>query len=195
MPPGVGALVRLQHRSGAKLMVGSVHVFWDPLFPKLKLAQAGLFRRAAFAAAQSFETHNVLLAGDWNSVPGSAAYAFMTDSEATRRHEEVGDCQSEVLDAILRLSDWDQGMVSTYGHEVSDVWYSTAENPLTTFTPKFSGSLDHIFVSSNLESGLLGSLSLPSRSDFTDAGIEALPNGSHNSDHLPVISRVTLQVE
>lgn len=190
----VGALVRLQDRnSGAKLVVGSAHLFWDPSFPKLKLAQASLFRRAAFTAAHSFETGNVILAGDWNSMPSSAVYAFMTDSETTRCHEEVQDCGSELLDAILRKSEWDQGrLLSTYRHDLSDTWCLTADTPLTTFTPKFSGSLDHIFVSSTLESGLLGSLSLPSRADFIDAGIDALPNGFHNSDHLPVISRLAL---
>lgn len=192
----VGALVRLQDRnSGAKLVVGSVHVFWDPSFPKLKLAQAALFRRAAFTAAHDFETQNVVLAGDWNSLPSSAVYAFMTDSDGTRFHEEVRECSVDVLDGTLRQSDWDTGMLSTYRHEVKDSDCSTGEVPLTTFTPKFSGAIDHIFVSSNIRNGLLGSLSLPSCSDFIDARVEALPNGSHNSDHLPIISRLALPLE
>lgn len=192
----VGALVRLKDRiSGTKLIVGSVHVFWDPSFPKLKLAQAGLFRRAAFTSAQSFETNNVVLAGDWNSLPGSVVYAFMTDEEDTSQHEEVRDCGSEVRDEVMRKSDWDFGLSSTYDHSVDDEVScpSTSDAPLTTFTPKFSGALDHIFVSSNLKNLVLGSLSLPSSTDFTIAGIEALPNGTHTSDHLPVISRIALE--
>lgn len=192
----VGALVRLQDRdTGTKVVIGSVHLFWDPCFPKLKLAQAGVYRRAAFSLAESFGTRNVILAGDWNSVPDSAVYSFMTDQRVVGSFPELSDCNIEVLDAVMRREECDHGLSSSVCHDVTKCDLES-DWPLTTWTPKFRGALDHIFFCADVGNGrinsVLGSLSLPSGTEFDRAQIPALPCEAHPSDHIPLISRFSL---
>jgi CCR4-NOT transcription complex subunit 6 len=195
----VGALVRLQEReTGLKLVVGSAHLFWNPEFAKLKLAQAGVYRRAAFAVAESFGTKHVVLAGDWNSLPGSAVYAFLTDQVVDNTFSELHDCDRELLKAVCKRTEWDDcGLVSSFRHENFQDCDLESNAPLTTLTPKFRGALDHIFYSKFQGRGqgntVLGYLSLPCATDFVDAKIVALPSEAHPSDHLPHIARIHLE--
>lgn len=185
----IGALTCLTDvETGAKLVVGSAHLFWDPDFEILKLAQAAVFRRAAFNLAEAADCANVLFAGDLNSLPESVTYQFLTKDHADG-HGAVANVPSEVLSAVTALAKADGGLQSfvPLGELSSDM---EKDEPLSTLTHKFRGCLDHILASPECE--FSGHLSLPTSADFSEARIRALPCAGHPSDHLPQIARFSV---
>jgi CCR4-NOT transcription complex subunit 6 len=197
----VGALVCLTERgTGLRLVVGSAHLFWDPNFAPLKLAQAGYYRRAAFALAHKFGTRNLVLAGDWNSLPESSMFAFMDDVPVDAGHPDLAGQTGDVLAAATERIESDVGLSCATSFCAADGVSADvdADAPLTTLTWKFRGALDHIFFSrGGVEGGntVLGSLSLPSALDFERANLTALPSEAHPSDHLPHIVRFALRLD
>lgn len=162
--------------------------FWNPAFEQLKLAQAGMFRRAAFNLASVASCENVIIAGDLNSLPDSSTYQFLTKDHADG-HGDVEHLPPEVLAAVTNLTPSDSGLLSFLPLDLlsSDL---EKDAPLTTLTHNFRGFLDHIFVSPTCK--CTGLLSLPTSVDFATAGIEGLPCAQHPSDHLPLIARIAI---
>jgi hypothetical protein len=78
--------------------------------------------------------------------------------------------------------------------EVSSFQHDESNIPLTTFTRKYEGALDHIFLrmGSNDENTVLGSLLILGKGDFTEKEIIALSSDGHPSDHRPVAARISL---
>ncbi|KAH9722677.1 Carbon catabolite repressor protein 4 [Citrus sinensis] len=68
------------------LVVGNIHVLFNPNRGDIKLGQIRLFLEKAYKLSQEWGGIPVLLAGDLNSSPNSALYQFLASSEHDRRH-------------------------------------------------------------------------------------------------------------
>lgn len=100
----VAAIVCLcERKSGLRFVIGNAHIFWDPKFESLKLAQSHCFARAAAQVAERAQTRNVVLVGDWNSLPNSAVYELLTCGQVDP--VGVGDSQLIPADVLARINE------------------------------------------------------------------------------------------
>jgi CCR4-NOT transcription complex subunit 6 len=75
----------LASQEGGCICVANAHLFWDPMYEDVKLAQARALVKAAEDLVQEHAPHTptpVILAGDFNSMPDSVVYNFLTRDAA-----------------------------------------------------------------------------------------------------------------
>lgn len=155
---GLLAAFKLKDPSNLVLIVANTHIYWDPEWMDVKLAQVKylLLRLSRFKEIVSKNyccKPSVLVAGDFNSTPGDKVYEYMTSTN-------------------------DMQLCSLYAT-------NRGEPVFTNCTPGFTGTLDYIFVStdsSRLKAVSLLDLPSPDSVDITGG----LPNHYHPSDHLPI---------
>ncbi|XP_020247689.1 carbon catabolite repressor protein 4 homolog 4-like isoform X2 [Asparagus officinalis] len=162
---GVLAAFKLSNPSQHLVVVASTHIYWDPEWIDVKLAQVKylLLRLTQFKELVSNKyccTPSVIVTGDFNSTPGDEVYRYLVSANAA----------AESSGSPYKLC-------SLYGT-------NGGEPPFTNVTPGFTGTLDYIFLSSR---GYLKPVSLlelpgPESADIVDG----LPNLHHPSDHLPI---------
>ncbi|XVF50590.1 hypothetical protein PTKIN_Ptkin04bG0113700 [Pterospermum kingtungense] len=63
------------------LVVGNIHVLFNPKRGDIKLGQVRLFLEKAYELSQQWGSIPVILVGDFNSIPQSAIYQFLASSE------------------------------------------------------------------------------------------------------------------
>ncbi|OAY82814.1 Carbon catabolite repressor protein 4 [Ananas comosus] len=141
------------------IVVANTHIYWDPDWIDVKLAQAKylLSRLSQFREHVSSKFScipPVIVAGDFNSTPGDEVYSYIVSSG----------------EAPIKL-------YSLYAA-------NGGEPPFTNCTPDFTGTLDYIFLSDGSRLKPLSLLDIPGP-DSTDV-IGGLPNHQHPSDHLPI---------
>ncbi|RLN61067.1 hypothetical protein BBJ28_00007017 [Nothophytophthora sp. Chile5] len=82
----VGVVAHFQHlETSLEFVVTTTHLFWDPAQEDVKLLQARRMLRAvdAFTSAMNASTPTIF-AGDFNSLPDSKVYQFITDNKHFR---------------------------------------------------------------------------------------------------------------
>ncbi|XP_022976793.1 carbon catabolite repressor protein 4 homolog 4 isoform X1 [Cucurbita maxima] len=168
---GIMAAFRLKKPFHHVVIVANTHLYWDPEWADVKLAQAKylLSRLARFKTlvSEKFEcTPSILLAGDFNSTPGDKVYQCLVSGKSSS--ELSPECLEELP---LPLS---SVYATTLGREPS----------FTNFTPGFTGTLDYIFFSPSDSIRPISLLELP-ESECPEV-IGGLPNFSYPSDHLPI---------
>ncbi|XP_034676095.1 carbon catabolite repressor protein 4 homolog 4 isoform X4 [Vitis riparia] len=166
---GIMAAFRLKDPSHHLVIVANTHLYWDPEWADVKLAQAKylLSRLAQFKTAVSdkFEcTPSVLVAGDFNSIPGDKVYQYLVSGNSSVP-------QLECLDGLPIP------LCSVYD-------FTRGEPPFTNCTPDFTNTLDYIFFSPSGHIKPVSFLELPEPDSSDVAG--GLPNHHHPSDHLPI---------
>ncbi|KAK9928297.1 hypothetical protein M0R45_025440 [Rubus argutus] len=167
---GLMAAFKLKDTSQNVVIVANTHIYWDPDWADVKLAQAKylLSRLAQFKTLVSdrFEcTPSLIVAGDFNSTPGDKVYQYLISGNAS---------SAPTLDA---LEDLPIPLCSVYAS-------TRGEPPFTNYTPGFTGTLDYIFFFPTDHIKPVSFLELPEpESSDIDGG---LPNFSHPSDHLPI---------
>ncbi|CAL9776632.1 unnamed protein product [Musa acuminata subsp. burmannicoides] len=156
---GLLAAFQLNDSSNHIIVVANTHIYWDPNWADIKLAQVKylLSRLSQFKELVSNKftcIPSVLVAGDFNSTPGDEVYRYLVSA-------------SEVAPFQLR------SLYAAHGGEPT----------FTNCTPDFTGTLDYIFLSgSRLRAVSL--LEVPGPESA--AVIGGLPNHHHPSDHLPI---------
>ncbi|URE23329.1 Endonuclease/Exonuclease/phosphatase family [Musa troglodytarum] len=156
---GLLAAFQLNDSSNHIIVVANTHIYWDPNWADIKLAQAKylLSRLSQFKELISNKftcIPSVLVAGDFNSTPGDEVYRYLVSA-------------SEVAPIQLR------SLYAAHGGEPT----------FTNCTPDFTGTLDYIFLSgSRLRAVSLLEMPGPESADV----IGGLPNHHHPSDHLPI---------
>ncbi|XP_042486681.1 carbon catabolite repressor protein 4 homolog 4-like [Macadamia integrifolia] len=167
---GLMAAFKLRNPSSHLVIVANTHIYWDPEWIDVKLAQAKylLFRLAQFKkmVSNKFDcTPSVILCGDFNSTPGDMVYQFLISGNSSAmpvsEHSE---------DAPIPLS-------SVYA-------FIGGEPPFTNCTPDFTNTLDYIFFSPTEGLRPVSFLELPGPESSDVIG--GLPNYDHPSDHLPI---------
>ncbi|SCV71123.1 BQ2448_2711 [Microbotryum intermedium] len=199
----IAVVTCLEHRaSGARLVVANTHVHSNPDFRDVKLVQVAMMMDEVHKIANDFaklpsrlnlgEGYDAapkyangskiptLICGDFNSVPDSGVYEFMTKGQVEKDHDDFmghtyGNYTSEGLTHRLSLK-------SAYGH--------VGELDFTNYTPGFEGVLDYLFYTTNSLSvtGLLGHVD----SEYTDR-VVGFPNAHFPSDHISVLAEFKLK--
>ncbi|XP_043695021.1 carbon catabolite repressor protein 4 homolog 4 isoform X2 [Telopea speciosissima] len=167
---GLMAAFKLRDPSNHFVIVANTHLYWDPEWIDVKIAQAKylLFRLAQFKkiVSNKFDcTPSVILAGDFNSTPGDMVYQLLISGNSSAipvpEHSE---------EAPIPLS-------SVYA-------FIGGEPPFTNCTPDFTNTLDYIFFSPTEGLRPVSFLELPGPESCDVIG--GLPNHHHPSDHLPI---------
>ncbi|KAK8657909.1 hypothetical protein V6N13_036128 [Hibiscus sabdariffa] len=167
---GIMAAFKLKHHFHHVVILANTHLYWDPEWADVKLAQAKylLARLSQFKTlvTDRFEcTPSVILCGDFNSTPGDKVYQYLISGNSS---STSSDRSLEELPLPL-----------------CSVYASTrGEPPFTNCTPDFTNTLDYIFFSPSDCLKPISVLQLPELDSPDVAG--ALPNYSHPSDHLPI---------
>ncbi|RWR85548.1 carbon catabolite repressor protein 4 5 isoform X2 [Cinnamomum micranthum f. kanehirae] len=78
---GANPPMTLTAAASRTLLVGNIHVLFNPNRGDIKLGQIRVFLEKAHALSQEWGNIPVVLAGDLNSVPQSAIYQFLASSE------------------------------------------------------------------------------------------------------------------
>ncbi|XP_062077070.1 carbon catabolite repressor protein 4 homolog 4-like [Humulus lupulus] len=169
---GIMAAFRLKHSHNPIVIVATTHLYWDPAWADVKLAQAKYLvsRLAQFKALVSniFNcASSLILTGDFNSVPGDKVYQYLSSCNESSSSETV---QNDRENVPIRLC-------SVYN-------ITKGEPKFTNCTPKFTNTLDYIFFSPSDSIKPVSLLELPESDSYDVVG--GLPNSSHPSDHLPI---------
>ncbi|KAE8726591.1 Carbon catabolite repressor protein 4-like protein 5 [Hibiscus syriacus] len=79
---------KIKKRRSRRLLVGNIHVLFNPNRGDIKLGQVRLFLEKAHKLSQEWGNIPVILVGDFNSIPQSAMYQFLASSELnTQLHD------------------------------------------------------------------------------------------------------------
>ncbi|KAE8813284.1 carbon catabolite repressor protein 44-like [Hordeum vulgare] len=146
------------------LIVANTHIYWDPEWIDVKLAQA----KYLLSKVSEFEKiisnkftckPSVIIAGDFNSTPGDKVYNYLVSASSESTDE-----------AHIKLC-------SLYAA-------NGGEPEFTNCTPGFTGTLDYIFLSGGNSIEPTTLLRIPRGGSPDVEG--GLPNFHHPSDHLPI---------
>lgn len=167
---GIMAAFKLKDLPDHVVIVANTHLYWDPEWADVKLAQAKylLSRLALFRTRVSNRlecTPSVVVAGDFNSTPGDKVYQYLVSGN------------SPLAQAVECLEDMPIPLSSVYA-------FTKGEPPFTNCTPDFTDTLDYVFFSPTDNIKPVSFLDLPEPDSPDVAG--GLPNYSHPSDHLPI---------
>ncbi|XP_024019218.1 carbon catabolite repressor protein 4 homolog 4 isoform X3 [Morus notabilis] len=168
---GIMGAFKLKDYHNHIVIVANTHIYWDPEWADVKLAQAKylLSRLAQFKALVSdrFEcASSLIVAGDFNSTPGDKVYECLISGNPLASSGTVAE-GSEDAPIPLRTA---------YGS-------TSGEPKFTNCTPDFTDTLDYIFFSPSESIKPVSLLELP---EFDPSDVGGLPNFSHPSDHLPI---------
>ncbi|XP_061359868.1 carbon catabolite repressor protein 4 homolog 4 isoform X2 [Gastrolobium bilobum] len=167
---GILAAFKLKDPFCHVVIVANTHIYWDPEWADVKLAQAKylLSRLAQFKKLVSDRYEcipEVIVAGDFNSTPGDMVYKYLIS----------GNPSSELMSDSLEEPPI----------PLCSVYASTrGEPPFTNYTPGFTGTLDYILFCPSDCIKPVAFLELPDPNAADIVG--GLPNFSHPSDHLPI---------
>ncbi|XP_052155907.1 carbon catabolite repressor protein 4 homolog 4-like [Oryza glaberrima] len=161
---GLLAAFKLNDPCDHILIMANTHIYWDPEWIDVKLAQAKylLSRVTQFEKLISNKFNckpSVMIAGDFNSTPGDKVYNYLVSANSDSTDE-----------APIKL----RSLYAANG----------GEPEFTNCTPGFTGTLDYIFLSDGSSVKPTSLLRIP-RGDSADVQ-GGLPNFHHPSDHLPI---------
>uniref|UniRef100_A0A7N0VBX1 Endonuclease/exonuclease/phosphatase domain-containing protein n=2 Tax=Kalanchoe fedtschenkoi TaxID=63787 RepID=A0A7N0VBX1_KALFE len=168
---GIMAAFRLKDPTHHLVVVANTHIYWDPEWADVKLAQVkyllSRLNKFSVSVSDKFECDpSVIVAGDFNSTPGDKVYQYLTSGDPSSPSKP--ECSDE-LPMPLR---------SLYAHARG------REPTFTNCTPDFTNTLDYIFFSPSERIKPVSFLDLPELDSADVSG--CLPNLHHPSDHLPI---------
>ncbi|KAI3930827.1 hypothetical protein MKX01_037273 [Papaver californicum] len=174
--------------SNNRICVANVHISADQKNTDVKLWQVGtLIEDLERNVAHSYIP--VLICGDLNSLPRSAAYALVINGEVDRKHEELVNTPDGIIEH-LKLSHKLLPLASAYSSfsrtKNGDMIDSDTKEPrFTTATPYFRNAIDYIFYTE----GMLTVKSLLELLDKESAiKHTAFPSPLWSSDHIALMA-------
>ena len=183
--------------TGSRVLVTNAHLHWDPSYKDVKLVQTAMLmeelQRVVNIYASLPSRHPahqqiannpsrmpVVIAGDFNSLPNSGVYEFLSSAHVSQGHTDFG--------------------TYTYGPYTSEglthrMWLKSAyshigELDYTNYTPTFKGVIDYIWYSTNslVITGLLSNIDR----DYS-RNVVGFPDWHHPSDHIPLVVAVGIK--
>nr|CAD1826700.1 unnamed protein product [Ananas comosus var. bracteatus] len=208
----VAQLLVFEVDEASKLVVGNIHVLFNPKRGDIKLGQIRMFLLKADALSRKWDSIPILLAGDFNSTPDSAIYKFFSTSELNisehdRRHlSGMDNCQFGLyaFPSFLKFKWTNDEVRNATGYSKSEQVkhplklrssYATIQGnartrgpqgePLaTSYHSKFLGTVDYIWYSTGLECRkVLDTLPID-----TLRKTGGLPTKEMGSDHLALVA-------
>eukprot|EP00927_Polykrikos_kofoidii_P067738 TRINITY_DN63187_c0_g1_i1.p1 TRINITY_DN63187_c0_g1~~TRINITY_DN63187_c0_g1_i1.p1 ORF type:complete len:585 (+),score=81.24 TRINITY_DN63187_c0_g1_i1:36-1790(+) len=178
----VAAWARLQHKdSGETLVVVSVHCVNGHRRPDTQVAQVNALL-VELDGNVLREGEALVLAGDFNSLPESGVYEFLSTGALPARHPHAKAAANSNVPPLCSARGFQTGLrlASVYAalHSV--------EPELTTKSPEFGGTLDYIWYARDVLEPVAGT-ALPTPNTH-EASVEGggLPNSEVPSDHVPI---------
>ncbi|ORX90110.1 hypothetical protein K493DRAFT_288487 [Basidiobolus meristosporus CBS 931.73] len=171
-----------------QLLVANAHIHWDPAFSDVKLIQVGMLMNEVTRcgnewikryrlAYKDISKLPILLCGDFNSLPTSGVYEFLSRGSVTSEHED--------------LVEHNYGLFTSKGlsHDVPlrSAYSQIGELPFTNFTAHFTGAIDYIWHSTGMltVNGLLGGPD----GEYISRNV-GFPNAHNPSDHICLLAEI-----
>lgn len=178
----ISLVARLEHReSRQELLVGNVHVHWDPSFCDVKLVQSVLLMEELEKLSNRHPKAGVILCGDFNSLPDSGVYNLLEQGTIPPGHEDFLNYTYEPYST--------EGVQHSLNLRNA---YTLCPEPmdLSILTPKFKGVIDYIWYRpTNLSvSGVLG----PVHSEYTRQ-LVGFPSQHLPSDHISLLTEFKIE--
>ncbi|XP_077285729.1 CCR4-NOT transcription complex subunit 6-like twin [Arctopsyche grandis] len=185
---------------GQPLLVCTAHIHWDPEYSDVKLIQTMMLSNELKSILEeavqltritpkSPSSHDLappvqlLLCGDFNSLPDSGVIEFLTSGRVPADHRDFKELGYST--SLQRISGSERPNEFTHPFKLASA-YSEDIMPYTNYTFDFKGIIDYIFYSkqSMTPLGLLGPLSADW---FRDNKIIGCPHPHIPSDHFPLL--------
>lgn len=177
------------------ILVCTAHIHWDPEFCDVKLIQIMMLshelRNILDEASMSFrpghkpETSAVqlLLCGDFNSLPDSGVVEFLSTGRVSSDHLEFKDLSYKSV--MQKICQNDKSSDFTHSFKLASA-YSEDIMPYTNYTFHFKGIIDYIFYSKQNMTplGLLGPLN---QDWLKENKVIGCPHPHIPSDHFPLL--------
>ncbi|KAN0065140.1 Glucose-repressible alcohol dehydrogenase transcriptional effector [Thecaphora frezii] len=194
----IAVVALLENReSGSRVIVVNVHIHWDPEFRDVKLVQVAMMMdelekvgnrfaklppklniAEGFPPAPRYTEGNqipTIICGDFNSVPQSGVYDFLSGGGIRGDHEDFMDHVYGNYTA--------EGLGHSY--QLKSAYANVGELPFTNYTPNFEGVIDYIWYNTNAlaVTGLLGEVDKGYLSK-----VVGFPNAHFPSDHVCILA-------
>lgn len=178
----ISVAVRLEHKeSRQEIILGNVHIHWDPTYKDVKLVQAIMLVEELEKIALRHPKAAVILCGDFNSLPDSGVFNFIENGSIGPQHADFMGHTYEPYS--------NEGASHTVNLKSA---YSLSPEPLSfsNFTASFEGVIDYVFFRPGTLSvtGLLGSVP----SEYTKQ-LVGLPSQHFSSDHISLLVEFRLE--
>uniref|UniRef100_A0AAV1UI35 Endonuclease/exonuclease/phosphatase domain-containing protein n=1 Tax=Peronospora matthiolae TaxID=2874970 RepID=A0AAV1UI35_9STRA len=161
----VGAVVHFEHvETQLEFVVATTHLYWDPMQADVKLLQSRRMLRAITTFASTLDASTpIIFSGDFNSLPDSKVYDFITG------HNDFDSAYSQYdVDGEPKFTNVNGSAETSDGKQVA----------------RFIGTLDYIFY----RSSRMQPVALMEIMSIEDASREvALPSTISPSDHIPLL--------
>ena len=182
--------------TGSRLIVANVHIHWNPEFRDVKLVQVAILMDEIEKISKRFSTLPpkldvnsgkkgpiytdmnkipLIICGDFNSVPLSGVYEFLSKGSVSKHHE---DFMSHQYGSYTNT-----GMKHKFSLKSS--YSNIGELPMTNYIPGFEEVIDYVWYTTNTLSviGLLGEVD----QNYLNK-IVGFPNVHFPSDHLSLFA-------
>eukprot|EP00817_Percolomonadidae_sp_ATCC50343_P002683 CAMPEP_0117429088 /NCGR_PEP_ID=MMETSP0758-20121206/8663_1 /TAXON_ID=63605 /ORGANISM="Percolomonas cosmopolitus, Strain AE-1 (ATCC 50343)" /LENGTH=454 /DNA_ID=CAMNT_0005215829 /DNA_START=488 /DNA_END=1852 /DNA_ORIENTATION=- len=161
-------------------VIGNTHISANPKFPDVKLWQVQLYLNEITRISKNGSLP-MILAGDYNSTPDSAAYQLLKNGYIDKNHSDLSafknDDEPELKSLIPHTNLFfthSLNLNSAYNGQHGEPAYTTR-----SAMDHFVGTLDYIFYSPGVT--CYGNLDIPNTK-------EHIPNGIYPSDHFSIMS-------
>ncbi|XP_009894049.1 PREDICTED: 2',5'-phosphodiesterase 12 [Charadrius vociferus] len=155
-----------------KICVANTHLYWHPKGGNIRLIQTAVaLSHIKHVACDLYPSIPIIFCGDFNSIPSSGTYSFISSGVIAEDHEDwVSNGEEERCNMPL-------------SHPFK-LLSACGEPAYTNYVGGFHGCLDYIFIDKNaLEVEQV--IPLPSHEEVTTH--QALPSVSHPSDHIALV--------
>ncbi|XP_071691270.1 carbon catabolite repressor protein 4 homolog 5 [Rutidosis leptorrhynchoides] len=95
-PKDIDDSENLKAEPSRRIVVGNIHVLFNPSRGDIKLGQVRLYLAKAHGLSQTWGKIPVILGGDFNSMPQSAMYEFIASSELDIQHHQRKNISGQI---------------------------------------------------------------------------------------------------
>lgn len=186
--------------------VANTHIHANPELKDVKLWQVHTLLKGLEKIAASADIP-MIVAGDLNSEPGSAAHALLAQGRVEPSHPDLATDPLGILRPASKLSH-QLPLVSSYSHmalakpgpgvsaaeaetQRARLDPATSEPRFSNVTRDFTGTLDYIFYTAPALVPVK-LLELVDRKDITPEGVPGLPSAQCSSDHVPMLAEFAI---
>ncbi|KAL5174575.1 Carbon catabolite repressor protein 4 3 [Glycine soja] len=199
-PPPLAFIMQMCKSDSRRLLVGNIHVLYNPNRGEVKLGQIRFLLSRAQYLSEKWGNTPVVLAGDFNSTPQSGIYKFLSSSELNvllyYRKELSGQKRCRPAQVLGENKQTVGPIVTLYGYFSISFLGSNCtqgfngELLATSYHSKFLGTVDYLWYSDGIvPSRVLDTVSI---SDLLRTG--GLPCKKVGSDHLALVSEFSFSV-